>query len=1118
MFHTLCRTSRVLAVIVLVTGLSLLCSPLFAGWSSDLPRTNLVTAVSGKRNNVFYVGQPVQFTFNKSGAVRYEVRDYYGEMVDQGPVQAQITLNVHKPGWYKLYLYGAVSQEPWGAVVGGTTFVIFRNTPGFPDLPAANVGPGGSYYSMDSQMRGVIGAGPFRLFVADASKPDEAIAKLEADVALDQQYYLPFDPVRKRVLMCAFPNGTSDTEGVRQIVNHFRDTIQYWEPRNEPQGTPAATFVQNEMKPFYEVVKSVDPSLKVMGPGTVSIGPGQLKWIDDFFKAGGGDYIDAFSFHAYNAVNGDLWLARHSLEELNKALARNGKADIEKWQTEQGYFAPVYGSYQPRLQGRWTMVQMMVYEQFGIPKEHNHYWYDKSHGFWDFPTWWENDDGSLNPAAPLLRVWSEELWGTTFSKAYDFGASGNNLYVGSLFSGPSKKVAAFMSAGSTDGEVTLRVTGPGDLHCVSAFGVAQDYKVVDGKVTLVVSELPVYVEIASDQTIEVVPQEWSTNLARIPGVVVKSSGSSANLDRINNGQLENWYYAQGQSAGPWVDDTGVFPAWVEIDLPKVRPVDRVVIFAAPPWQSQSTLLDYELQYDKDGQWVTIDHIQEPTRTFKVYTPPVRCSVDSFFSDRWVFQHHFAPVTTGKLRIFVHDVTWGGGATQDVVAAGGQTGPHKLNLREIEIYDTSSPMYSLSGRITDASGNGVPGVQMIVSGWENRSVQADEEGNYRVDGLVQGAAYKISPSKPGLNFSPNWYESPAWSASAKQDFAASSVVPGQGSGLTGDYYFNRFSNGAPVIFGQLVFTRVDPEIDFDWDLNPPISWAHDHFSVRWQGQVVPRYTEPYTFQVSLGGPWGNSTSWQCRLWVNKELVIDNWDNPRSQSNNHGTINLVAGKKYDIKLDYSKAQGWMEAKLRWSSPTQALEIVPQSQLFPAVSGSAVNEPPVAYGFSRALTEEPEPLLLLAADPESRPLIYRIVNPPANGTLTGAAPNLLYTPAAGFAGQDSFTFRVSDGYQYSNVATVTLNVQPRHPYIKLTTTSPPQTAIPGSRVLLTVTCTNTSSSPAVNAVVKGMVPANTVYVEDSATDGGVYDARDGAVRWVLPRLEGGQSRTVSYRVRIK
>ena len=54
------------------------------------------------------------------------------------------------------------------------------------------------------------------------------------------------------------------------------------------------------------------------------------------------------------------------------------------------------------------MLQMMVFEQYGITKEHNVLWYDRS-GYWDVPAFWECwDDGSLNPAAPLMRTYSEE--------------------------------------------------------------------------------------------------------------------------------------------------------------------------------------------------------------------------------------------------------------------------------------------------------------------------------------------------------------------------------------------------------------------------------------------------------------------------------------------------------------------------------------------------------------------------------------------------------------------------------------------------------------------------------------------------------------------------------------
>jgi hypothetical protein len=60
-------------------------------------------------------------------------------------------------------------------------------------------------------------------------------------------------------------------------------------------------------------------------------------------------------------------------------------------------------------------------------------------------------------------------------------------------------------------------------------------------------------------------------------------------------------------------------------------------------------------------------------------------VDSFFSDRWVFNHSFKPVKTQKIRLLVHNTTYGGGATEKVAEAGGQTGPHHVMLREIEVY-------------------------------------------------------------------------------------------------------------------------------------------------------------------------------------------------------------------------------------------------------------------------------------------------------------------------------------------------------------------------------------------------------------------------------------------------
>jgi len=263
-------------------------------------------------------------------------------------------------------------------------------------------------------------------------------------------------------------------------------------------------------------------------------------------------------------------------------------------------------------------------------------------------------------------------------------------------------MAMFASAGSPDSRVPLRVSGGDKLHVVSAFGVEEDLPVRDGAVVLGVPELPVYVELARGQTIEVVPTDWGPNLARGEGVSTAAAYPPAppkdshnagqvktaqrnQVAKIINGEQENWYYAQQPGDEPWMDNAPAFPTWVEVRLPAAAGVARVIVYATPPWQCQGTLLDYELQYDRGGRWVTLEHVREPARCVLAFTPPTRTTVDSFFSDRWIFQHSFPPVTTRKIRLLVHDVTWGGGATREETEAGGQTGPHQMTLREVEIY-------------------------------------------------------------------------------------------------------------------------------------------------------------------------------------------------------------------------------------------------------------------------------------------------------------------------------------------------------------------------------------------------------------------------------------------------
>jgi hypothetical protein len=74
---------------------------------------------------------------------------------------------------------------------------------------------------------------------------------------------------------------------------------------------------------------------------------------------------------------------------------------------------------------------------------------------------------------------------------------------------------------------------------------------------------------------------------------------------------------------------------------------------------------------------------------------------------------------------------------------------------------------------------------------------------------------------------------------------------------------------------------------------------------------------------------------------------------------------------------------------------------------------NDPPVAQDrFVTTPEDTPVGVTLVGTDPEGAPLTFTVTSQPANGTLTGTAPNLTYTPGPNFNGFDTFTFAVDDG----------------------------------------------------------------------------------------------------------
>ena len=137
----------------------------------------------------------------------------------------------------------------------------------------------------------------------------------------------------------------------------------------------------------------------------------------------------------------------------------------------------------------------------------------------------------------------------------------------------------------------------------------------------------------------------------------------------------------------------------------------------------------------------------------------------------------------------------------------------------------------------------------------------------------------------------------------------------GSGLRGDYFNS-------LIFTNLVSTRADPAIDFNWGATPPVSGLGANYSVRWTGQVVPLYTETYTFQVAAATG--------ARLWVNDKLLAGRPVSLTGADTVSGDIPLVAGRSYNLMVEYLGNTNNSRVQLAWSSPSQPWQVIPQSQL--------------------------------------------------------------------------------------------------------------------------------------------------------------------------------------------
>ncbi len=185
------------------------------------------------------------------------------------------------------------------------------------------------------------------------------------------------------------------------------------------------------------------------------------------------------------------------------------------------------------------------------------------------------------------------------------------------------------------------------------------------------------------------------------------------------------------------------------------------------------------------------------------------------------------------------------------------------------------------------------------------------------------------------------------------------------GLKGEYFKSRNHN-------QRVFDRIDPVVKFDFQTEAPGAKDFDpkakqfdakEFSIRWSGSVLIPETGEYTFIIK--------SDQSVRLWVNdsRQALADGYVKSGSDNEYKGTLFLLGGRSYPIRVDFSKALQGVKDKnpkpkpafveLLWQPPQGVVEPIPERNLSPQFASDVYVDttkfPPDdrSYGWERGTT---------------------------------------------------------------------------------------------------------------------------------------------------------------------
>jgi PA14 domain len=160
------------------------------------------------------------------------------------------------------------------------------------------------------------------------------------------------------------------------------------------------------------------------------------------------------------------------------------------------------------------------------------------------------------------------------------------------------------------------------------------------------------------------------------------------------------------------------------------------------------------------------------------------------------------------------------------------------------------------------------------------------------------------------------------AAATPTGSLASAAPASGTGLLAQYY-------SQIDESELAQTLVDGVIDNIWSgtgpLNTVLEGQTDNFSVVWTGYIEAPVTGTYTFF--------GTTDDGMQIWVgNGSVPVVDAFYYQAPTEHSGTIDLVAGQRYAIKIRNFQGGGETEAHVSWQPPGDVKALLPVERMYP------------------------------------------------------------------------------------------------------------------------------------------------------------------------------------------